>query len=141
MFLLIKSVHGTNSRFKKEPVYLAFDWQNVLQVPLAISNIFLECETDATKMDKSVWPLLGGYEPPEKLETCDFDVEVLSDMALDANERRRVSPLLYIVKQRLTVPCSSKSGFSPRRLFKSKSAVFVTFSVGLFQHLFPLSRM
>ena len=41
-------------------------------------------------MDKSLWPLSPGSEPPNKLEHSDFDVEVLADVALDSNERKIV---------------------------------------------------
>ncbi len=95
-----------------EPVHLVFDWRNVLQVPLPINNIFLECETDSSKMDKSLWPLSGGLEPPERLETADFDVEVLPDLALDANERRRVLFFLEL-KTNTNYHDSFKSGSSP----------------------------
>jgi hypothetical protein len=69
---------------------VSFEWHNILNVPVPVNCLFLECETESSKMDKSLWPLSPGSEPPNKLEHPDFDVEVLADVALDANERKIV---------------------------------------------------
>ena len=74
-----------------EPVFIAFEWHNTLQIPLPINNLFLECEVDGKKMDRALWPLQSGAEPPAKLQGPDFDVEVLPDSSLDSNERRIAS--------------------------------------------------
>jgi hypothetical protein len=64
-------------------------WENVLEVPLPINNIFLEVELNGkglvNQLDTS------GHTDSSIMEYDDYTIFVLSDMSLDAIEKRSIS--------------------------------------------------
>ncbi|KAI8920698.1 ER-golgi trafficking TRAPP I complex 85 kDa subunit-domain-containing protein [Entophlyctis helioformis] len=78
-----------------EPVTVNFQWQNPLQVPVPANNLYLECafgDAPESVTDLQVSP---DSDVPSKIERPEFDVEVLHDVSLDANEKRKVQLKIY----------------------------------------------
>jgi tetratricopeptide (TPR) repeat protein len=71
-----------------EPIHFQFEWSNPLQVPIPVNNIYLDCLFNEQLV---VFPAWGESEPPSWLVTDQLEMEVLTDMALDANEKKVVS--------------------------------------------------
>jgi trafficking protein particle complex subunit 8 len=70
-----------------ETIHVSFKWENMLEVPLPINNIFLDCEFDGKHVSHEI---SKGEEVPSRLEFPEFDIQVLADTSLDANEKRQV---------------------------------------------------
>jgi tetratricopeptide (TPR) repeat protein len=71
-----------------EPIHFQFEWSNPLQVPIPVNNIYLDCTFNEQLVTFPPW---GEREPPSLLVTDQLEMEVLTDMALDANEKKLVS--------------------------------------------------
>jgi hypothetical protein len=65
-------------------------WENVLEVPLPINNIFLEVELNGKPLVNQL-DIAPNNEAPSVMEYDDYTIFVLSDMSLDAHEKRSIS--------------------------------------------------
>ena len=74
---------------------MTLEWKNILNVPLPINNLFLECEIDGHSIDRSLWPLSPYALPVTLLECSAFEVDIVSDCSLDALESRMVLFALF----------------------------------------------
>lgn len=72
-----------------EPVFVSFEWSNPMQVPIPVNNVYLKCSFDDEPVPNSE-AFLNGSAPVSRIEHEHFDVEVLSDAALDSNEKKRL---------------------------------------------------
>lgn len=73
--------------YKLETVHVSFTWENELEVPLPINNVFLECSFNGISVNHT---FVKGEELPSILEYPDFSIQVIGDVSLDANEKRQV---------------------------------------------------
>lgn len=73
-----------------ETITVSFMWENALEVPLPINNIYLDCEFNGKAVAVNHLNSNIG-EIPSVFEYTDINIHVVSDMSLDANEKKQLS--------------------------------------------------
>jgi hypothetical protein len=73
-------------------VFVTFEWKNPLQIPLEISHVFFECESNGAGIAASALPSPSNPSI-SKIGNSLFDVEVLSGFTLQANEKKQVTSI------------------------------------------------
>ncbi|TPX70879.1 hypothetical protein SpCBS45565_g01477 [Spizellomyces sp. 'palustris'] len=78
-----------------EPVFVAFDIHNPMNIPVQINNVSLQC----TYTDKPPAPIdltwNADTHAPETIELEEFDVQNTSEIELEGNERKRVQLQIF----------------------------------------------
>lgn len=77
-----------------EAFYISFEWHNPMHVPLPVNNVYLECSFGDLSPPSTEQFLRNG-NTSNRVEHEHFGIEVLADMALDSNERRKVILKLF----------------------------------------------
>ncbi|KNC98240.1 uncharacterized protein SPPG_06640 [Spizellomyces punctatus DAOM BR117] len=78
-----------------EPVFVAFEIHNPMNIPVQINNVSLQC----AYRDKPPAPIdltwNADTQAPETIELEEFDVQNTSEIELDGNERKRVQLQIF----------------------------------------------
>ncbi|KAJ3018711.1 Trafficking protein particle complex 8, partial [Thoreauomyces humboldtii] len=84
------SNRGKTSCAVGEPVFVTFEVENPMNVPIQINNVFLECSFGKADPPKSTLKWSADTRSPDRIEHPEFDLENVSEIALDDKERRKI---------------------------------------------------
>eukprot|EP00842_Homolaphlyctis_polyrhiza_P000472 jgi/Hompol1/1425/HPOL_001386-RA len=102
--MLLNNTDASTTTAVGEPVTVVFQWQNTMQVPVPINNIFLECVYGDNLEIETQLHMDSDSEVPAVIDRNEFSVEVLPDVSLDSNEKRKVHLKVYPKQEgRITV--------------------------------------
>ncbi|KAJ3156284.1 Trafficking protein particle complex 8 [Geranomyces michiganensis] len=73
-----------------EPVFVTFEVENPMNVPIQINNVFLECAYGKDPPPQTDLKWSAETTSPEKVEHTQFDVENVSEIALNDREKRKI---------------------------------------------------
>ncbi|KAI8919197.1 ER-golgi trafficking TRAPP I complex 85 kDa subunit-domain-containing protein [Powellomyces hirtus] len=89
------SSRGETSCAVGEPVFVTFEVENPMNIPIQINNVFLECSFGKDPPPKTDMKWSAETTSPGKVEFAQFDVENVSEIALDDKEKRKVQLRIF----------------------------------------------